>query len=218
MKRIALSLILTFAVVVPLQAHFLFLVPEGNGQAVNLIFSDSLEPDRAELMAKVTGTKVWFRPASGPSVDLKWTDKKEAFHIAAPAGQSGLATASLKYGVITKGEQPFLLNYYASAWAGKEPVAAAKADPQLPLQIVPHGGRSFQVVWQGKPLADAVVAFVGGEKGEVKSDAQGVFAVPADRKGLVGMRVRQVEEKAGALDGKAYKEVRSYATLVVPLK
>jgi uncharacterized GH25 family protein len=216
-----LSAVSLFLLAVPLQAHFLFLVPEADGQSVLLIFSDALEPDRPELMAKVTGTKVQFRPVNGAATDLKWTDQKDAFLLTAPKGQSGLVSASLKYGVVAKGEQPFLLHYYAAAWlpgAGKQAPPALNPNEQA-LQIVPLGGRKFQAVWQGKPVAEAAVAIVGGERGqEIKADAQGVVELPANAPPLVGLRVRQVEAKAGEQDGKAYQEVRHYATLVVRLK
>jgi hypothetical protein len=173
-------------------------------------------------MAKVTGTKVQFRPVAGTASDLKWTDQKDSFKLASPGGKAGLVNASLKYGVIAKGDAPFLLNYYASAWlpgAGKEAVPAAKADESLPLQIVPRGGRAFQALWQGKPLAETVVTIIGGDKPvEVKSDAHGSFELPREVTGLAGLRIRQIEAKEGELDGKAFKETRHYATLVVRVK
>lgn len=221
MKRLCLSLTMLMVLGLPLQAHFLYLVPDQDGKSAVLIFSDSLEPDRPELMAKITGTRMQFRPPAGAAIDLKWTDKKDAFLVAAPEGKPGMVTASLKYGVVAKGDDPFLLHYYATSWLpGKAaaPLPAVTPDEQMVLQIVPAGGRKFQVRWQGKPLADVTVAVLAGEKPtEVKTDAQGTFEVSGDIKGLCGLRVRQVEAKAGELDGKAYKEVRHYATLVVRL-
>jgi hypothetical protein len=197
-------------------------VPGTDGQSALLIFSDSLEPDDAKLMAKVTGTKVQFRPVAGPVSDLKWTDQKESFKLASPDGKAGLVNANLKYGVVAKGDTPFLLHYCASAWLpgpAKEPLPALQADEQLPLQIVPRGGRKFQALWQGKPLAETVVTLIGGDKPvEVKSDVQGSFELPKEVSGLLGLRIRQIEAKGGELDGKAYKETRHYATLVVRVK
>src|SRR5262249_1055003 len=119
----------------------------------------------------------------------------------------------------------FLLNYYPKAvigTAGQERKAAGlKALEGLALQIVPLATSGvFQVVWDGKPLpeAEVVVLVPGKEKAtELKTDKERGFAVTGGQGGLYGIRARYVEDKAGEQEGKKYKEVRHYATLVMEL-
>src|SRR5262249_4528300 len=78
----------------------------------------------------------------------------------------------------------------------------------------------FEVVWDGKPLPEAqvVVLVPGKEKpAELKADKDGAFTVPASQGGLYGIRARHIQDRAGEEDGKKYKEVRHYATLVMEL-
>src|SRR5436853_197943 len=47
------------------------------------------------------------------------------------------------------------------------------------------------------------------------ADKDGTFGHPPVKGGLCGVRARHVEAKQGELDGKKYKEIRHYSTLVI---
>jgi hypothetical protein len=222
MIRHYLSLIIVAAAVTAAPAHFIWIVPDDQGNA-RVIFSDSLKPDRPELLAKIAKTSVFVRSADGKETPLKWTDGKDAF-ILSPGKGPKLIGGLCTYGVVQRGSsEPFLLGYCATSLLGcsiqDAPAACCTGCNQLPLQVIPIKGTGlrFQVLWQGKPLPDAeVVALVPGKDQplESKSDAKGIIEVQAVA-GLYGIRARQVEKKEGQHEGKEYREVRHYATLVV---
>lgn len=218
MKRCFVSL-MVLALTAPLaRAHFIWIVPEKEGTNAQVIFSDTLQPDDAKLLEKIAKTEVLVRGADGKTTAVKWTEGKDAYIVKAEKGAQGVA-AVCHYGVTQRGKtDPFLLNYYARcAFPAGGESAADKPWDELPLQIIHQGGPRFQVLWQGKPLADAEVAILGpgAEKAEdAKTDAKGLFELKEVKAGQYGLRARHLEAKEGELDKKAYKEVRHYSTLV----
>lgn len=225
-----LPLILLLLSSTPVSAHFVWLVPDPDKNTATMIFSDSLEADANVPIAKIAQTKLLARAAqTGDNSAIKSTKGKDAFLVTvANSGPHHLA-GTCQYGVLAKGKaEPFLLMYHPRTTVGITAKDLAQANlwqplTGLPLQIVQakDDARTFQVLWQGKPLPAAeVVLLIPGrdETVERKSDAQGRFALePAKVAGMYGMRARHVEARAGELDGKSYQEVRHYATLTVPV-
>lgn len=210
------------------QAHFLWLLPgqPGDKTTVQLIFSDSLQPDDAELLKKIVQTELFVRGADGATTPLKKYTEGQTGAYGADVTGSGprVVGAVCRYGVIQRGQsEPFLLHYNARTHIGgvpgKETVIQQGLD-RLDLDIVPLLKKpAVQVRWKGKPLADAEVVLLvpGVEKPvEAKTDAEGTIAIdPPKASGLYGIRARHIEKKEGELDGKKYKEARHYATLVL---
>jgi uncharacterized GH25 family protein len=77
----------------------------------------------------------------------------------------------------------------------------------------------FQVLAEGKPLADAeVTVLVPGEaKKAVKTDKEG-FTETFAPSGRYGVFARYTEMAGGELAGMKFTETRHYATLVVDVK
>jgi hypothetical protein len=225
MKRIVLALIVLLLAVPTAWAHFIWIVPDKDGKSVQVIFSDSLTPDDPKLLAKIEKFKPFVRHADGEAAALDIDKTKEAFRLTVPGKGPRLVGLTHPYGVIQRGNaEPFLLNYYASAIAGSSaydaPDSLRKAWDKLPLQIVrvPALKLTFEVLWQGKPLADAEVSVLapGKDKAiDTKSNAQGRVELETVDPGLCGIRTRHVEKKEGKHDGKEYKEIRHYATFVM---
>jgi uncharacterized GH25 family protein len=229
MKRLGIVFLL-LAAAAPARAHFVWLLPTEPGAkepGVRLVFSDTLKPDRPELLKKVAHTKLFARDQDGTEVPVKAVEGADALDVALPAGKFYSVAGVCRYGVSTHGgSEPFLLNYYPKAFVGlaTKPRAKAIVEPcdVLPLEIMPEVYAevpALRVLWRGKPLAGAeVVLLVPGEDKPVEgmTGADGTFPLKEPKKaGLYGARARHVEKKAGELDGKKYTEVRHYATLVV---
>ncbi len=229
MKRLW-SVALLLAAAAPARAHFVWLLPTEPGAkeaGVRLVFSDTLKPDRPELLKKVARTRLFARDQDGNEVPVKAVEGADALDVALPAGKFYAVAGVCRYGVSTHGgSEPFLLNYYPKAFVGlaTKPKAKAIVEPcdVLPLEIMVDVGAeapALRVLWRGKPLAGAEVALlVPGEDKPVegKTNADGTFPLKEPKQaGLYGARARHVEKKAGELDGKKYTEVRHYATLVV---
>jgi Protein of unknown function (DUF3386)/Domain of unknown function (DUF4198) len=214
------------------RAHFVWLIPSPSSagkQTVQVIFSDSLQPDDPELLKKIAPTEMFCRGSDGKSESIKkYTEgKADAYRADMPGKGPRAVGAVCRYGVIQRGQsEPYLLNYYAKTYIGHTGRDGADTTAhfhrgwdQLPLDIVPDKEKpAVQVLWQGKPLADAEVVLLvpGVEKAvERKTDRNGLVAIDAPKAaGLYGIRARHVEPKEGEHDGKKYKEVRHYATFV----
>lgn len=228
MKRLVGSVVLVAALAASARAHFLFMVP-GDG-SVTVVFSDSLEPDKAKYIKKVGHTKYHVVGEKGEltavaQAKVKAVDGKGGVgHIEVklagkPAG--GAVVGSCPYGVFGKGEKTFFLNYYARAAfteAGRKAELPSKAQPLQALVTEVKGGKAtVKVLWQGKPLKDAEVALTGEKTEPVHTDEAGTATLSlADARAgtKVGVRARHVENKPGEHDGTKYAEVRHYSTTV----
>ncbi len=230
MKTWCTALAALLLAALPVWAHFLWIVPDKPGDdkaTAQVFFSDTLKPDNPELLAKVSKTELFFRGPRGAAEELKWTEAKEAYQLSVPGTGPYEVGGVCRYGVAQRGsDEPFLLMYYPKAYLGTlskaSPPLFFKGWEKLPLEIIPAGPATgvFQVAWQGKPLPDAEVVVVtpGQEKGpELKTNKEGAFTVEVKEAGNYGIRVKYVEPKTGELDGKQYKEVRHYATLVMSI-
>jgi uncharacterized GH25 family protein len=230
MKRL-LCVLLLLAGAGPARGHFVWVVPaKGEAdRAAAVIFSDNLEPDRAELLKKVAHTTLWVRDAHGKVTGVKAAQKENVLRVALPGKGAQAVLGACSYGVVARGKvEPFLLEYYAKSFVGltdKTPAEfLTRTWDKSALEIVPvfaeHKWAGVRVLWQGKPLAGAevVVLAPGAGKGtQSKTGKDGVVKFAADKAGLYGVRARHVEAKEGTHGGKKYKEVRTYATLTLAL-
>jgi N-acetylneuraminic acid mutarotase/uncharacterized GH25 family protein len=204
------------------QAHFLWIASDpGSGQA-KVYFSESPEPDDPDLLDKVGDLKLVTFEGRDKVGEVATTKQDDA--LVAKVGKAYAVALSRRYGVLERGAEKFLLNYYATHHVA--PIAAdwkrLGSDDKLPLEIVPSQKGSqvtLQVLWQGKPLADAqiIVGGAGLTKVEGKTDAQGRFSVEPTKAGLLHARAKQQEAMEGKLDDKAYSQIRHWTTLTVPV-
>lgn len=200
------------------QAHFVWIVPDGaDGTRAKVVFSDSLEPDEAVPIENIARTKLLVRDAAGKEAPLAWSKGEHAYLVKVPAPAPLTVGGVCPYGVVQRGQgKPFLLAYYPKLILGK--AEGTRPWDKLPLEIVPRGAGRFQVLFAGKPAADAEVVVLtpaAGNKETLTTDARGEVALKSAAPGLYGLRARHVEAKAGEQDGKKYEEVRHYATLVL---
>ena len=219
MSRATLSLILLAGAALPARAHFVWLLP-GKADAVSMVFSEEPAPDDADLLKKVSHTKVFAVTADSKTTAIEFAQQKDTLALKLDGKGPRVLGAVCRYGVLKRGESPpFLLNYYAKTWVGApEQRSLEAAAKHLDLDIVPaETFGSAKVLWRGKALPNAeVVLLVPGQKpAMVRTGKDGSFSLPkATTAGLYGVRVKHTESKEGEHDGKQYKEVRHYATLV----
>jgi uncharacterized GH25 family protein len=227
MNRLTGSLLLLLGVTLSAQAHFVFVVPTEGTRKAQVVFSDSLKPDRAELLKKIAHTK-FTAIVAGKPVAVEARTGTEVLNVEAPGEGPTWIAGVCPYGVIAKGKESFLLTYYARALVGaragsKVPATTIAA---MKLDVIPSldgkGAPRASVIWEGKPLADAeVVLTVPGKEEPIttKTDARGqVKLTAAEKSGLYAIRARHVAEKKGKLDDKEYTSVRTYATCVFPVE
>ena len=144
--------LLTMAVLVCLtargQAHFLWLVtePPERANTVKLYFAEAPEPDDPELLERVADAEVFA--LSGWNLEPRQlTLHREDGSLSADIPES-LANSPIvlrhTYGLFTRGDEPFLLKYYAKAYPSALPGSwqtVGDADV-LPLEVVPSLDRS----------------------------------------------------------------------------
>lgn len=217
MKRTILSLLFFALTAAPAQAHFIWIVPDAReGAHAKIVFSEGLEPDEAVPVEKIAATSLHVRDAAGRVVPLESKKGEHAYLVDLPDESPAVVGGVCRYGVLQRSQdKPFLVNYYPKLIRGE--VQAAKAWDQLRLEIVPQGEGRFQVVFDGKPAAEAevvVLASTADKKETLRTDASGEFKMQSAEPGLYGIRARHVEAVAGEHDGKKYEEARHYATLV----
>jgi hypothetical protein len=216
MKRLFASLIVLAFGTATAQAHFIWIVPDKQGNSAQVVFSDSPSPDNPKLLEKIAKTQLHIRHGDKTEAPLKWIKGKDALEVALPGKGPRTVGGVCVYGVVAKGESgPFMLNYYAKAHVlGSLP---STAWDRLPLEIVQAEGK-FLVLWQGKPLAGAEIlcSSLGQEEPEKRTtDKAGTFDLGNVKAGVCGILAKHTEAKQGEHDGKKYKEVRHYSTLVI---
>jgi hypothetical protein len=198
------------------QAHFIWAAVEPNaaGQPVaRLWFSEGPYADEARLIEKIAGAQASIRQPGAEAVplELKAETVDDLGSLAAPVSQQGPYSLEIicDYGVLTRGEASFLLQYYAKhlqadATADLATVSRAQG---LPLDIVPKltaEGVEVTVLWQGQPAADAELNILPAKGAEVavKTDAQGRATLPREAAGLYAFRAKYVEaDRAGEREG-----------------
>lgn len=227
MRRWCFALLLALAAT-PARAHFVWIVPDRimpDITRARLIFSDSLEPDTPELLAKVARTELFACGKDGHVITVKEKDGTDSRLITLPGQGPWVVAGVCRYGVVSRGgSEPFLLVYYPKTYVGTGqpeawPRLPEKEAERLALDVVPGDeAGTFVALWHGKSLAgaEAAVLRLGESKAEVrKTDAEGRVKIDATKEGVYGIRVRHDEGTAGDFQGKPYKAIRSYATLVV---
>lgn len=224
-----LPLLFAFAVMIPssAQAHFLWIVSRHGDKtpAANVYFSESAVPDDPELLDRVLKARAWSVGEFGSEPKPLKLAKKDAALVAELDRERLRMPLVLRhtYGVVTRGGETFLINYYAKGYPF--PLAGswrAAGTDLLPYEIVPQlddSGVAFKVLWQGKPQTGDTVTIEGPglrEKVEGTTDEKGLFHSRLPEAGLYSIRARHVETAAGEHDGKAYASVRNFTTLALP--
>ncbi len=206
-------------------AHFAYIVRTGDGAKIQVIFSDTLEPDTKVSIDKIAATTLFAVNATGMQTPLKLSKGEHALLAETPDKDTMVIGGITDYGFHQSKHtqnKPVWLKYYPKAILG-DVLAAEKVrlGDKVPLEIVAvvrEGKLGFQALMKGKPLADADCGVVlpGEEKGiKTKTDAAGMIMARFDKAGKYGARVSHIEPIAGELSGKKYEEIRHYATLVV---
>jgi uncharacterized GH25 family protein len=231
MKRFFLVLLAWLLSVGWLPAHFIWIVPAGpvaDKLQVQILFSDSLKPDSADLMKKIASTQFFAQTSDGRNVEVKKNEQGDK--LALPDAKCAIIRGTCRYGVVKRDNSvPFLLMYYPKAilgqlpQRGEAPPRSDETSEMIPLEIVPVRNKPglFQVLLRQEPVygLEVSVQRQSEEKSTTRRmDIDGVFALEETGKlplGMYGMRVAYVDAKPGEHEGKAYKEIRHYATLVV---
>ena len=196
--------------------HFLWLTceREQGKPVVRAFLSETPIPDGPEFLQHIARSRI---TANGRALD--WTRNEATYRVNLPEPCPGVVDGECDLGVMSRNGATFRLVYTARAQLGPASARQAEAADHLRMRMVAQPDRAPIVVvsFRGKPAAGAVVkAFPDeGEPVELKADAQGRLDYRPAAEGRAGLLAKWSEKASGERDGKAYDEVRYYATLTV---
>ena len=220
MLRWVFCLCVVGAVVNSVPAHFYFLLPGGVQQSPKLVLADLPEPDATVSLDMARQGKFTATSRTGDSTPLQAQRGAEGYlTFGVLPAETATVTGTIDYGVVIRGQsEPALIRHHAKLIVTSHSTELQKQSPsEVEIHAIPRaGGIAFQVTVNGKPVVADVTVYVPDMKRVevVHTDAQGMSKV-FDKKGQYATRVLVTENRSGEFQGRAYKQVRNYATLVV---
>jgi len=214
--RLALPLLLTLLFTQRLSAHFLFVhVVHGAEPRIELHFAESAwdfsaNPGMVTILERVK--------ASLPNGEAIQFERRPFGLVAKLSPGQVTAAASLTYGLIARGGDPFLLEYHAKGAIG---LAEAGTSSGLLAEVLAEektpGNTTLTVMFRGKPAAGAevVVPLEGTITEKMSTDANGQLVIPTPKTPLFAIRAMVAETRNGTHDEKPYSLVKHYTTLTV---
>jgi len=230
-RSITAALFGIFAVASPALAHFVWVAVDKDsaGQdTAHVWFSELAEPDSADLLDKISSVEVWSRSVAGQPKEVKVTKQSLAggggeLLGAVPAGTPSLS-AHINYGVISRGNSTFLLQYHAKYLnTSAADFKALARDEALSFDIVPQlidKGFSLDVIFRGKSVSGSEIVILdpAGNETQAKTDDAGRFQLDAAKPGLYSIRAKWVVMEPGKQADKEYPQVNHYCTLALRVK
>jgi N-acetylneuraminic acid mutarotase len=193
---------------------------------VQLYFGESPEASEPELLKNIQSAKVWAQIPGGRGgakmVEVPMTLTEESLSGVVDDKATAMIV-SHDYGVVSKGDTPFLLKYLAKQNTSPLPGQwdAVKDADHLPLEITPAmtgSSLKLSVTLKGQPAAGLEVKASGcGLDETLTTDDKGIVCCEPKSNGVLIVRARYVENTRGELEGTKYESVRTYSTLTLPL-
>jgi hypothetical protein len=203
------------------QAHFLFIRIGDQaeaGRAVDVYFSERAEAGDAKFISKVAHTKLWIQTKPGEFSPLEVRQATDRLRGWLPPQATVSVTGACQYGVL-KRDVSFLLRYYPKAVSGSpSDLNTFKSHDKSPLEIMADfdGDKvALTLLNHGKPVPKAVFTTVDENlvNEELKADDSGRAVWKPGEPGQYCVYTKVVLPESGELDGKAYSEIREFATL-----
>jgi hypothetical protein len=227
-RMAAFAMFVLFASPAAARAHFLFIrigEPAEAGRSVEVFFSEKAAAGDPRFTEKIAGCKLTLQASPGKFEPLAVSKGTDRLRAALPAAGSVSVTGVLEYGLL-KREVPFLLRHYPKAIAGDpHELATMGPRPGIPLEIaasIQDDQISFTLLRDGKPVPRAAFTTVDDDlvNEDLKSDAAGNAVWKPPAAGFYCVYAQSVLKTPGERNGKAYVEIREFATLAFrwPLK
>lgn len=218
LPRLFVAAALTFLLACPVaaRAHFLWLLAEKSGDALELhaFLSEQPLPDLPEFMKHIEKSQI---TAGGKP--LAWSRGENTFLVPLPDDKPAEVDGWCDLGVMTRGGATFRLVYTARVQLALPREDAKESLEGLRLRALgaSDGKSDVQVTFNGKPAAGSVVKLYleEGDPIELKADGDGRLSCAGVVEGKTGLLAKWIEKGEGQANGKTYGETRHYATLTV---
>jgi hypothetical protein len=219
-----LSLVVCWLCGAEARAHFLFIrvgPPAEGGRFAEVYFSDQATAGDPHLLDKITQTQLWVQSDPGKFQPLKIHKGSDRLRASLPGSAGAVSVIGVcEYGVLQRGKKPpFLLRYYPKAVAGNpDEFKRLELRKEIPLEITTavDGERiRLTAMRQGKPIPEAVFHTVASDlsNDKVTADRDGNASWKPPAAGYYAVYVSHTLKEEGTVGGKAYEEIREYATL-----
>ena len=201
-------------------AHFPFLSVTGDDQ-LRLTFGENADDGDEKFLPILRRIDLTRRAPDGSATPVELTAEGGVLVADVAADPAGTVyTFSMPYGVMDRGDGPFLLEYHGAAMKEMAPgdtgrPAAVNAQP---LAVVPEPGGVLRVLAAGVPAAGAELNAAGDlTDADLATGADGSATLPADGldDGVLSVRAKVVVPGAGVYEGDRFTETRRYATAVL---
>ncbi|MEQ8768843.1 MAG: hypothetical protein RL885_33365 [Planctomycetota bacterium] len=219
----AAALLLPALLCASAEAHFVWLVRtiESGEPRLELYFGEAPEPGEGVMLDLVEDARVHRVTADGLVPVTLERGKHALLGSLKDAPADAFFVLQRDFGVMTRGDEAFLLRYYAKTGPALSDAAWRRGSlPSMTLDIVPErqdDALLIHVTWRGKPVAGAEVKAMGPglEGAEAVTNELGQVKLPISGPGRYAIRARHVEDQGGETDGEEYTTTRHYTTLTV---
>ncbi len=219
------------------RAHFLFIgigTHAEAGRSAEVYFSDQAEAGDPKFVGKIAHTKLWAQVKPGEFRELAVRPGADRLRALLPSEKSVVVVGECQYGVLARpNETAFLLRYFPKAMAGTfDELNRMTPKREIPFEIVAifegggndklsdaasHGLIRISALRHGSPIPNASFTAVDSKLTESNftagPDGRAKWTPPAA--GRYSIYVRETLKQTGTLDGKAYEEIREFATLAL---
>jgi hypothetical protein len=206
-------------------AHFLFIrinpLAEG-GRWAEVYFSEQAEAGDPKFVDKIASTRLWAQTVARPGQFQPLVIHKAADRLRAvlPSSGSVMVVGDCDYGVLARPNQaPFLLRHHPKAIAGDPDELnrmTPRADSPMEIGATVEGGTIRLVAMrQGRPIPGALLHTIDADLtgGEIRAGEDGVATWTPPGPGRYSVYTQVTTKQKGEADGKAYEEVREFATI-----
>ncbi|MFM1824404.1 MAG: hypothetical protein RI967_2670 [Planctomycetota bacterium] len=205
-------------------AHFPFVVPSSDGATAVLIMSETLVPDDGVELGLLAPARLVLRTADGATFPLaspRADHEGDTFSLALPGSGTRVVAGTADLGVMQRGQSPaHLLVYHPKTVIGDPFAPSTVLGGSAPIEFVAEVGNHcyhLRLLVEGKAMPDAEMHLIheDGRDEIVRTDAEG--RTPPLMPGRIAAWARHWVDEAGERDGRAYAQVRHYATYVADL-
>ncbi|MCS7024989.1 MAG: hypothetical protein NZV14_09310 [Bryobacteraceae bacterium] len=204
-------------------AHFPFVLPQAGGRSAEMVLSETLSVDPEVDVKMAARTQLKLRDANGEERPLELVLEGNTYRLATPGQGARVIYGQTDLGVMSnpRAPSPYWLVYHPKTILGPVSGSSDKFLLNLPVELVPEeqGGKvRLRLLARGRPLAGAEVTVIPPslEQQKMKTDSEG-WVGPFLQAGRYGAWARFWETAEGEREGKSYRQVRHYATLVFDL-
>ncbi len=207
------------------RAHFLFtrIGPHAEGgRHVQVFFSEYATAGDPKFVDRIAGTRLWAQVAPGKFQPLEVRRETGSLRAYLPSAPAVSVAGHCEYGVLTRKDKSFLLEYYPKAVLGDaQSLEGMRPLEKLPLEIVATFAKdsvTLTALQDGKPVPEAEFTTVdeslSNEKAKAGKDGRATWKPSAP--GYYCVYTSVTIPQAGERDGKGFSEIRRFATLSFP--